>query len=239
MVLGVDGCRQGWVAAIIEEHRPIRLERFDDLSSLWAQYGHPCRLMLVDIPIGLIAEGAEGRECDRHARRLLSPLRHSSIFTPPCRSALYAGDPSEINFQLTGKKLSRQTINILPKIRETDLWLRSLPQWERAIIKESHPELVFATLNGGRPLLNNKKKASGRTERIDLLQRYLPEAAAILAEARSHIPAKAAQPDDLTDALVLALAAKRAAERPELARSLPDDPSLDKEGLPMQIFYSA
>jgi predicted RNase H-like nuclease len=239
-VLGIDGCRAGWVAASI--HLPsgkVEITLFFTMEQVWNTFGPSCALALIDMPIGLIDHGPEGRSCDRLARRLLSPYRHSSIFTPPCRAALYAptDQASEVNFERTGKRLSRQTINIMPKMREVDQWLRSLPASDRDRIRESHPEILFTALNEGRPLMSNKKQASGKAERLALLPPHLADVNTILSSARQNIPSKDAAWDDLIDALVLSLAARIALQTPEKGRSLPEIPVFDGEGLPMAIFY--
>jgi len=47
------------------------------------------RVVGVDMPIGLLDAAAQaGRECDRHARRLLGRGRACSVFSPPVRCAL-------------------------------------------------------------------------------------------------------------------------------------------------------
>lgn len=241
MIIGVDGCRRGWVAAIGTGRQEIHLELFPDLQALWGKYGPGCALLLIDMPIGLTDDGPEGRSCDRLARRMLSPRRHSSVFTPPCRPALYATEEeaSETNFRYTGKKLSRQTINILPKMREVDQWLRHLPERARKKVRESHPEVVFTALDGGIPLWHNKKSRAGREERTRILKRFLPDAESLLATGRTGIARQAALEDDLIDALALGVAAKLAVAHPSTVQSLPVSPPRDSAGLPMEIFYSS
>ncbi|PHN03125.1 DUF429 domain-containing protein [Flavilitoribacter nigricans] len=238
MTIGIDGCKSGWVAAL-QQSGEIRLEVFPDLDQLWQQYGPTCTLLLIDMPIGVSDGGPEGRSCDRLARRMLSPRRHSSVFTPPCRQALYAPilEASAVNYQLTGKKLSRQTINIMPKMREVDQWLRNLPPTARQRIRESHPEVVFTALNSGTPLFFNKKSKEGQSERLNLLEQHHPGMQEILKEAQNRILRKTALTDDLIDALVLGIASKIATGSPDCGQSLPHPPPLDAEGLRMEIFY--
>lgn len=241
-VLGIDGCRSGWIVAAIHlKTGDVQLTLFPHIQDVWQVYRTSCKLALLDMPIGLLDTGPDGRACDRLARRMLSPHRHSSIFTPPCRTALYASAEaaSRINYQYTGKKLSRQTINIMPKMREIDTWLQSLPTTERQRIQESHPEIIFCALNEDQPLVYNKKKVNGREQRLALLSKWLPPVSTIVHTVRQNIPAKDAAWDDLIDALALALAAQLACLRPELIRYLPPIPEEDRSGLPMSIFYLA
>lgn len=241
LTIGVDGCKSGWIAGIATREQDVTLKLFSNLEILWEQYGQRCALLLIDMPIGMIDGGAEGRVCDRLARRMLSPRRHSSIFTPPCRPALYAaeGQASAVNFHHTGKKLSRQTINIMPKMREVDQWIRQLPLPHRQNIRESHPEVIFTALNGGAPAMHNKKNAEGQAERLAILERYQPGCHKVFREARAGILRKNALTDDLIDALALVITAQLAGRYPEKQHRLPATPERDGADLPMEIFYVA
>jgi len=126
-VAGVDGCRAGWfvVVASATRQRVLQLNDFcvaktfaDVLSKTTG-----CDLVCVDIPIGL-SDGVKPRECDVAARRILGRSRASSIFPPPIRPCLAAKEyetASQICFEHSGKKLSRQRFFIMGKIREADL----------------------------------------------------------------------------------------------------------------------
>lgn len=238
MVIGVDGCKSGWIAAVLH-NSSIKLELFPNIEALWQRYASSCAQLLIDMPIGLSENGPEGRTCDRLARRMLSPRRHSSIFTPPCRNALYvpADQASAVNFKHTGKKLSRQTINIMPKMREVDTWMRQLPEKEQRRIRESHPEVIFTAMNNGVPLFHNKKTKAGQLERISLLEKFYPKISEVLKQNLIEIPRKTALPDDRIDALVLSIAAAIAFNTPEKCRTLPNPSPKDSEGLAMEIFY--
>ena len=81
------------------------------LSNLPEKY-----LVLIDIPIGLPKK--ESRLCDLLARDKLGP-RRSSVFTVPCRDAVYAKNYKEAchtNLRFLEKKISIQAWNICPKI---------------------------------------------------------------------------------------------------------------------------
>ena len=89
---GVDGCRSGWFYVHLK-HGELDFgiaSRFADLAVLLPEESR----VFVDIPIGLIDEGEEGRSCDSQARKLLGP-RRSSIFSPPCRAVLKSADYDE------------------------------------------------------------------------------------------------------------------------------------------------
>ena len=70
----------------------------------------------------------------------------------------------EKNRKMLGRGLSRQTWNIMSKIREVDDSIRR-SQRLRKILKEAHPELLFRGLAGG-PMSHNKQTREGFTERM-------------------------------------------------------------------------
>lgn len=236
MNVGVDGCRAGWVAAIIRSHEDWRIKAFPDFTSLW-QACQEANVILIDIPIGLLDKGQEGRGCDREARNRLGRPRASSVFAPPCRAALGAKTYEEacnINRTKTGRKISIQTWNILPKIREIDNFLQANRLLlEKRIIRESHPEVAFQALNDHAPMLHNKKTHKGRCERLGLLKRKYTHAGRMLHEARRQYRLKQVQRDDILDAICLAVTAWRGG-----LRALPASPQTDSLSLPMEIVYS-
>ena len=91
------------------------------LLSLVDEFYEQC-LILVDIPIGLRQNGNLERLCDKEARKVLGN-RKSSVFPVPCRNAVYQStyqEASSINFQLTGKYISKQSWFISGRIRQVD-----------------------------------------------------------------------------------------------------------------------
>lgn len=183
-------------------------------------------LACIDIPIGL--PDATSRLCDVEARRLLAPRRGSSVFPAPSRAALAGQDYAErcrLNRAACGKALSQQASHLIPKIREVDLAITPAMQ---AWIREAHPELAFAALAGA-PLATRKATPDGVLERVALLQRagvHLEPHSLRLGLGRSRV-----KPDDLLDAAVLLLTARRL--RDGTARVLGGD--VDSRGLRMEI----
>jgi predicted RNase H-like nuclease len=179
----------------------------------------------VDIPIGLSDDGR--RQADTEARRYIG-ARRSSVFPPPPRALLAAGgDYQALNAQAKQIRagLSRQTYNILPKMREADAVMTAALQ---ARVRESHPEVSFRTLKG-EALRHAKRTREGKGERLDLLTSVFGPSAPDWRAPRG------AALDDLYDAAVLAWTAGRVA-RGE-ARTLPATPEFDARGLRMEIVY--
>ena len=230
---GIDGCPSGWfyVGTDIDGKCQFGvLENFSDIG-LFTNYA---KLILVDIPIGLLSSGNPRRLCDTAARKAISP-RGSSVFPAPARAALrehsYA-EGSEANRQAVGKKLSKQTWNIVPKIREVDDYMRS--QDLQAKVREMHPEVAFWALNDRKPLHFGKKKQEGREERLEILTRFLPSAADCYENALNAYKRKDVAADDILDAMVGAVTAMH---YPEI-KTLPEKPITDEEGLVMEIVYA-
>jgi len=223
--LGIDGARAGWVVASEGDGRPaLRLvPALDSIVDEIAERG-----ALVDIPIGLPGGEHSTRACDQRARRLLGP-RRSSVFPAPSRAALVASDwveANDVNRHSTGRGLPRQSWGLVPKIRDVDRLLgrhRNL----RGRIRESHPELAFAWLNGGAPMEHPKKDPTGLARRWEVLGDVWPGVEAHSIEWASDHPG--VSPDDVADALALLTLASSG------ARPLPIEPDLDEAGLPMEI----
>lgn len=236
-VAGIDGCRSGWIAIVFYRGR-WDYNFCKNLSSFY-QLRKDVESVLIDMPIGLVEQGSDGRACDRLARRHLSPFRHSSIFTPPCRHALYGDleEASAINFKYTGKKLSRQSINIIPKIREVDEFLLQLPPSERPRFEEAHPELIFYGLNGQQALQASKKTKTGIQDRLRLITEHFPTLKSLYTTVLEQTRRKDILADDIVDAMSLATAALLKQRSPQSWHQFPSPIEHDSEGLPMQLGY--
>jgi len=230
MLLGVDGCRSGWLALTAGiEGTEVRDQLHLEARSLLGQPGW--QLMAIDIPIGLPERGS--RACDQEARRLLG-ARRSSVFPAPIRAVLAARDHQQaclISRQQQGKGLSVQSFNILAKIRIIDELLQADPSLAYRI-HEVHPELIFQQWNDGRPMEHGKKTAQGKQERLQLVETEFPGAWATIRQR--HRRSDVAD-DDILDALAALHTARRLQHGHAL--QLPSQPpiEIDACGLPMRI----
>ena len=226
---GVDGCRGGWFYFWING-RVFGHGVADALSTIVSV--RTASVILVDIPIGLTNEPGS-RDCDTEARKLLG-RRASSVYAAPCRAALEAesyADACEVNQRITGRKISLQCWNIVPKIREVDALLQSRGR-ARLRLRESHPELCFAALNRGRPMSAGKKTPTGVEERLAVLaRRWRPARQAFEQAMKSYRRAEVGR-DDILDAMVLAVTASLPAGR---RTTLPASPRRDEKGLRMEM----
>lgn len=229
-VLGLDGCKSGWVGLLLDIGRRTepRLRLFPALSDALNAPEKPA-IIAIDIPIGFEdTPSGPGRACERQVRKLLKS-RASSVFSSPLRAALTATTHAEaiaLNRAAGGPGLSAQSFALFKKLREVDA---ALTPDMSARVFETHPEAGFALLSGS-PMAHNKKTAEGRAERLALLARYAIPAS--IVDPHPY-PKTRCAPDDVLDAAMCALTARRIAHGE--AMSLPPDPPVDARGLPMRI----
>ncbi|WP_371126256.1 DUF429 domain-containing protein [Bosea sp. (in: a-proteobacteria)] len=235
-LLGVDGCRSGWIAASLDpasgDAPTLRVvPAFSDLLGLGPA------LIAVDMPIGLPdrIEGS-GRGPEQLVRPRLGQ-RQSSVFSIPSRTAVEAEDYGEACRRAMAtsqppRKVSKQGFHLFPRIREIDALLRA----ETALrhrVREVHPELAFATMRGG-PLAH-PKKIKGRINEAGMAERRALLIAQGLPRETVHArPPRGAGADDMLDALAALVVARHiAAGR---GRPFPDPPGRDSHGIPIAIW---
>ncbi len=237
--VGVDGCRGGWFSVGFDGYGGYTYEVFATFGKLLECYAD-AKLILVDIPIGL-PEGRGGRNADREARKKLRP-RGSSVFpTPTRRTALQAAVSREdylaavnVEFDLTGKKISKQGFAIAPKIAEVDKLMLARGKDAKPCVREVHPELCFWGLKGGKPLEFGKKKPGGEGERLSILEGIEPQAKDIFDKACNKFLKKDVARDDILDALAAVVVARCGQDK---LQSVPKVPQKDPKGLPMEMVY--
>lgn len=197
-VVGIDGCRGGWVGIVLTEE--VRAVAGPTVASILAEVD-PVSVAAIDIPIGLPLAGA--RAADLAAQRFLGS-RRSTVFSTPIREALEAptlADAIAVSRSRTGAGISAQAYALRARILEVDAWLRGAG----VEVREVHPEVSFAVLAGS-PLASSKRTWDGARERI-----------AALAGAGVRVPdllgpaGAVAGVDDVLDAAVAAWTARRVA----------------------------
>lgn len=237
-IIGLDGCKAGWIGIILDADSALHLQLFSRIDLVFKHFPDVHRI-LIDIPIGLVDRGKKSRLCDVLARKALGWPRSSSIFTPPCRKALYASSyqkANEINKKNTTKGLSKQAWYITPKIAEVDSLLNRNLLYNQ-ILWESHPEVCFWSLNGGHSMQENKHKPEGFHERWEIIQKWTKKLEFDYdLDAFLHLyPRSQVQRDDILDAWILALTGS---EKIGPITSFPPNPSFDGNNLPQRIVYS-
>jgi predicted RNase H-like nuclease len=164
-IVGVDGCRAGWVVATRSEQAEVRFRVVTDIAPTFQNAAY----VAIDIPIGL--PNGQARGCDLAARRTLGSGQGSRVFPAPSRAAFAGNDYAHccaLNEAVMGVRLSKQAFAIMPKIAEVD---RLMTPALQARVREAHPEVSFCILNGT-PLVHGKKSAAGQQERLAILRRH-------------------------------------------------------------------
>lgn len=233
--IGLDGCRGGWLA-VWHVDRTWNSLLIRDRTTLREILTVGDRTF-IDMPIGL-PETEASRLCDRQLRQTLGRAFSTSVFNPPIREAVYAtsyADACQLNHAKTGKKISIQSWNLVPKIRELDEIFIEFTELQSSCF-ESHPELLFYHLHQQKKLNFKKKTPAGQQERLALLAASIEDPQSTFSALRASYLKKEVADDDILDAIVLACFAERSLKT-EL-KSLPNPPEVDAFGIEMGIYYS-
>lgn len=238
LYIGIDGCRGGWILAALD-HGRLHIEKYCTIEDIMKRYPS-ADAYLIDMALGLREKSEEKRPED-DARKLLRG-RESTVFPIPCRQAVYAKGEGEketeeagkaANQAALGKSLSKQTLAIIPKIRELDLFLDRHPEYKN-VLCESHPELCFARLKG-EVVQSHKSDILGMMERTEILSEYVEmEDPDIALRLSARLDCR---PDDILDALCLAVTAGMKAQG--LSTTVPEVPERDARDILMQMVIPA
>ena len=118
----VDGCRGGWIAAVLD-HGELRLENYESINSLVERYPS-FDAFLIDMAIGLRNHSDQVRPDDA-ARKELG-IKGSSVFPIPSRDAVYTnGEEAQkaANLRTLGKRALRSSR--LQLFRKSGKWMNS------------------------------------------------------------------------------------------------------------------
>ncbi|MBS3647912.1 DUF429 domain-containing protein [Pseudaminobacter sp. 19-2017] len=248
-IAGVDGCKAGWIAVVRRRGQApeaLIARRFCDLVDALPDDA----VVAVDMPIGLPSFSTKGGRGPEAIVRKFLGERQSSVFSIPSRAAVYAADEPfstldrwyELHRQASGiaratsdppRGVSIQAFGIFSKIRELDQLLIARPDLRERIL-ESHPEVAFWRLNGGRPMGKPKKvkgriNPEGMEERRELLARC-----GIERDFLDGPTPRGAGDDDFLDACAVLMIAARHARGEALP--FPDPPGRDGHGIPVAIW---
>jgi predicted RNase H-like nuclease len=224
-VIGVDGCRGGWIAAIWQGAQ-VQVRLFRAFADILAE---EATIIAVDMPMGLPQR--HGREAEQLARQALVG-RKSSVFAVPSRAAIAEDDyaaacAANLRRSDPPRSIAKQSFHLFPKIREIDALLTPDLQGR---IHEVHPELAFSIMNGGTAVRHGKKTPEGEAERREmLLQQGLPE----IPEEAFNYQRQLVARDDVLDACAAAWSGRRILQGK--ARHFPAEEVRDARGLLMRI----
>ncbi|MFC7142136.1 DUF429 domain-containing protein [Halosimplex aquaticum] len=236
LYVGVDWSEGMWFAVAFGRDGFDHAAVFEEIGDLWVRYEERARRVLVDVPIGLIEEGEEGRRCDALAREVLGPMA-GAVVVPPVREATrkrrYPA-AQRVNERKAGRGISERAFAMSDGIAAVDELLQNVPE-ANAAFAESHPELCYRAF-AGEPLEHSSAYAAGYAERMRTLARYDRDAPPAVQAAAAATEGYEVAVADVLDAVALAYTA---APGDGDLRTIPADPSTDAKGLPMGIAYRA
>lgn len=242
--VGVDGCPYGWFSVGLDNGDGYEVPVFKTFCELLDHYS-AAKLVLVDIPIGLLKDGPGERVCEPKAREAVC-ARRSSVFPTPPRALVHEVAngmcfkcANRLSKSSRCEGISKQTYHIMDKIAEVDKVLRDRGVSATPPVREVHPEICFWALNGKRPMCHRKGESAGIEERKGVLRRYEPRTDNIYKCASTEHRRRKVARDDILDALAAAVTAKLGLGYPDnhQLRTLPECPPRDCEGLPMEMVY--
>jgi predicted RNase H-like nuclease len=226
-VLGVDGCRAGWVGIVLAPGEPVHgvfgVDMGDVVACAVERVGS-LDVVAVDMPLHLSAGGH--RACDLVAKRHLG-AKGASLFVTPPAPALAAATYAEacvVARELTGKAPSRQAWALRAKVLELESWWRGSP----CDVYEVHPEVSFSLMVGA-PIAARKASWAGLAARRSALA-----GEGIVVPDDIGTPGRLAGADDVLDAAAVAWSARRVVAGH--ARSFPDPPVAMADGRAQAIW---
>jgi len=103
-----------------------------------------------------------------------------------------------------GHGLMKQAHNLRKKILDVR---NTIKDGYDGVVRESHPELCFAALNG-QPIAYAKSSEAGQELRLQLLEDELEDARALYDETKEEYLRQEVRRDDILDSMCLAVAAR-------------------------------
>jgi predicted RNase H-like nuclease/GrpB-like predicted nucleotidyltransferase (UPF0157 family) len=225
-VLGVDGCKAGWVGVLLTRGGIEVLVAAEIVALVdEARNRRPgLEVVGIDMPIGLPDDAPRGT--DLGARKRLPAGRKSSVFPTPARAAIEADtyvDANAANREALGRGLSQQAYRLIPKIVQVDDYVRfGAP----VNVVEAHPEVSFAEIDPT-CVIPSKLTVEGAAGRRAALR-------GVGLEPPAYVRGQGYAADDLLDACAVAWTAARYAAG--TAYSLPDPPEVFSDGIPAAIW---
>ena len=217
-VIGIDGCKAGWIIAKSLENESISFQIIKNLNDVYLE-GINVSHIGIDIPLQLSHTGKRYAEIE--ARSLLKK-RACTIFSPPTLNALRAKDyidACEINFKECGKRISKQSWNLFPKIKEAQKFSKN-NLISKLSVFEIHPELSFMAMNDMNLIEASKKTDIGKKIRIKLIQKFFPSFS--FESVRKKYKKNQVQDDDILDCISVLWSTQRIVDN--IAQFVPKNP---------------
>lgn len=228
-IVGIDGCDGGWMIAMLSNSR-LSIERYNSIDDVLAAHKTADKF-IIDIPIGLADSKEEAAYRPDNAARKILKGKSSSLFPVPFRSVARAKTVAEawnISKALNAGA-NYMTMGIREAVNKIDIFLQENEAWKN-VLCESHPEVCFALLNGGNPIMEKKSEEQGIEKRLEILEKYGIDRMPVTKH-----PLFAKYSDDVVDAVCLALIGRFAVEGKSATIPNEDEIKTDSTGLKMQM----
>ncbi|MTV27474.1 DUF429 domain-containing protein [Nitriliruptoraceae bacterium ZYF776] len=225
-VVGLDGCRDGWVAVHLVDGTVADVEVVATVADAWRRTVPDA--VGIDIPVGL--HDTPVRAADAAARAVLG-RRAATVFSAPPRSVVDAyvagtvtshAQATALAVTRTGRGMSVQAWGLVAKVAEVDAVVAA-----GTPVAEVHPEVAFVDLAGG-PVAR-KTSWAGVEHRRALL------AGVGLVLPSAFDGADRVAPDDVADAAVCAWVADGVASADGSTRTLPSVATEHDRGRPTVV----
>ena len=135
---------------------------------------------------------------------------------------------NEVNFNECGKRISKQSWNLFPKIKEAQEFLDN-KSINKLRVFEVHPELSFMAMNDMILVQASKKTDIGREIRIKLIQKFFPKFS--FESVRNEYKKNQALDDDIVDSVSVLWSTQRIVDN--IANFVPKDP----KRIDMRIYF--
>ena len=226
-IIGMDGCSAGWFTTKIADKQSLIFNIIEDLNDDYLKKSNLSHIG-IDIPLYLSKTGKRRAEIEA---RFLLKKRACTIFSPPTFNVLRAKnyiDACEINFKECGNRISKQSWNLFPKIKEAQKFLENNLTFQVGIF-EIHPELSFMAMNDMNLIEASKKTDIGKKIRIKLIQKFFPSFS--FESVRKKYKKNQVQDDDILDCISVLWSTQRIVDN--IAQSVPKKP----EKINMKIYF--
>lgn len=232
--VGAHYCGDSWLAVTFDADGYDHADVFDGVGDCWLRYQDVADCLLVDVPIGLPADG--DRVCDRLARDLLG-TQAAAVVSPPVPEAIRKrryGVANRVHERQTGEPLSERAFAMSDAIAVLGDLLDEFPR-ASDVVAESNPELCYRAFAGA-PLERDRATAGGYAERMRTLASLDRDAPPAVQSAAEDVAGHDVAVVDVLDAMALAYTAWPGAGD---SYTLPPDPPTASDGSPMRLVYRA
>ena len=241
--VGVDGCKGGWIGIGLADDGCSKVEVCEDFSEMLKCFSD-ASLILVDTPIGLVEDGEScDRVCDKEARRKLRD-RGSSVFPAPTMQLVRKVIERDWNYQDTNRwfkseynevGITFQTFSLVRKIDNVCNALKCRAKDASPKVWEAHPEVCFLALSEslkGEQELARKQESLGFGQRLQIVSHCVGNVSDIFIKVPRYKGkgSPLVEPNDVLDALALAITAKIGSQKGNEFRTFPKDPQPDSVG---------